>query len=138
MRIRLALITALVFIIAIVPGRAPASTSSSTAEKSCREHPQLVGRCFTVYGRLSIYNGAPALRIWRVGTRRMLGVSEQRFSESGYRNVPVNLEKEINQDVEIFGDYLLCPFTRSKPDEMQLVCIESVKNLKIKKRSEGK
>ena len=49
------------------------------AEKSCREHPQLIGKCFSVHGRLSTYNGNPAVRLWRIGTRRVLGVSDQRF-----------------------------------------------------------
>jgi hypothetical protein len=105
-----------------------------TKEKSCRAHPQLIGRCFPVRGRLSSYNGAPALRIWRVGTRRMLGISEQRFSVAGYRNVPVDIEGQIDQDVAIFGDFLVCPFTRSRPGEMQLVCIESGRNLVVRKQ----
>jgi hypothetical protein len=83
---------------------------------------------------LSIYNGAPAMRIWRVGTKRMLGVSEQRFAVEGYRNVPETIQSQLNQDVELFGDFLVCPFTRPKAGEMQLVCIEEGKNLKLQKR----
>jgi hypothetical protein len=110
------------------------SPGSESKEKSCREHPLLLGRCFTVRGRLSIYSGAPSRRLWRVGTRRMLGISEQRFSVAGYRNVPDYIESKINEDVAIFGDFLVCPFTRSKPGEMQLVCIESGKNLVVRKK----
>jgi hypothetical protein len=105
------------------------------ASRSCRQHPQLVGKCFHLRGRLSVYNGAPALRLWRVGTQRMLGISEQRFAVTGYRNIPDYLEKEINQDVDIFGDFEVCPFTRSQPREMQLVCIESGKNLVVRPKS---
>jgi hypothetical protein len=64
----------------------------------------------------------------------MLGISEQRFAQTGYRNVPEDIERKINQDVALFGDYLVCPFTRSKPGEMQLVCIESGKNLTVVQR----
>jgi hypothetical protein len=105
------------------------------ADKPCREHPRLIGRCFTVHGRLSVYNGAPALRLWKTGTPRMLGISEQRFAVAGYRNLPENIEKQINQDVAIFGDFLVCPFTRPKPGEMQLVCIDSGKNLFVRRAS---
>jgi hypothetical protein len=112
----------------------PSPQRPATAIKSCREHPQLVGKCFTVRGRLSVYNGAPALRLWKVGTHRILGVSEQRFALAGYRNVPEDIESRINQDVEIFGTYQVCPFTRSRPGEMQLVCIESGKHLVVRKR----
>src|SRR5437667_4165004 len=94
------------------------SVAPEPKEKSCREHPQLIGNCFTVRGRLSIYDGAPALRLWRVGTRRVLGISEQRFSVVGYRNVPEYIASQINQNVAILGDFLVCPFTRSQPGKM--------------------
>ena len=113
----------------------PVSSSSWKFEdKSCREHPKLVGNCFTVHGRLSVYNGAPALRIWKVGTKRILGVSEQRFAIEGYRNVPEEVRSKIDQDKALLGDYFVCPFTRSRKNEMQLVCIEKVSNLVIEEK----
>src|SRR6185436_14818693 len=118
--------TILLLLIAISTAWGQAEVRESK-DKSCREHPQRVGNCFSVRGRLSVYNGSPALRLWRVGTRRMLGISEQRFAVSGYRNVPDDIESQINQDVAIFGDFLVCPFTPSRPREMQLICIESGK-----------
>jgi len=118
----------LLFLIAS-SSRGAQTPAAKATEKSCREHPRLIGSCFTVHGRLSIYNGAPALRIWKVGTRRVLGVSEQRFLVAGYRNVPEYIQGQVNQDTALFGDFLVCPFTRSQPGEMQLVCIEAGKNL---------
>jgi len=108
--------------------------SPAAVMKSCREHPKLSGSCFSVRGRLSVYNGAPAVRLWKVGTKRVLGISEQRFAEEGYRNIPENLKAQLNQDVEIFGDYIVCPFTPQRKGEMQLVCIEEGKNLEVRKR----
>jgi len=64
----------------------------------------------------------------------MLGISEQRFLVAGYRNIPEDIESQINPDVAIFGDFLVCPFTRPHAGEMQLVCIESGKNLVVRKR----
>lgn len=123
-----------ILLLAIASSNVATQSPAAAKEKSCRMHPDLIGRCFTVRGRLSVYNGSPALRIWRVRTRRMLGISEQRFSVAGYRNVPANIESQINQDVDIFGDFLVCPFTRPKPGEMQLVCVESGKDLVVRKR----
>jgi len=40
----------------------------------CRLSPVVVSACFAVHGRLLLYNGSPAFRIWRIGTKRMLGV----------------------------------------------------------------
>lgn len=75
------------------------------------------------------------MRLWRVGTRRMLGISEQRFAISGYRNIPSDIESQISPDVAIFGDFLVCPFTPQRAGEMQLVCIEAGKNLVGRKRN---
>jgi len=125
------LFLSILFVCAVVVTRSSPATAD---DKPCSKHPQLVGSCFTVRGRLSVYNGAPALRIWRIGTQRILGVSEQRFAVTGYRNVPENIRAKIDQDKTLFGDYLVCPFTKSKENEMQMVCIEKVTNLVVKKR----
>jgi hypothetical protein len=49
----------------------------------------------------------------------MLGISERHFGVEGYRNVPETIQNQLNQDVEVFGDFLVCPFTRAKAGEMQ-------------------
>lgn len=85
-----------------------------------------------VHGRLSVYNGAPALRIWKIGTRRVLGISDQRFLKVGYKNIPDNIREMVNQDIDVYGDFKVCPFTKSRSNEMQLVCLESGKNLVTK------
>ena len=103
-------------------------------ELSCRAHPQIVGKCFNIYGRLSVYNGAPSLRLWPVGSHRLLGVSEQRFAVEGFRNVPLNISKYVDGQNELFGDFVVCPFTKPRNREMRLVCIESGKNLTVRKR----
>jgi hypothetical protein len=109
-------------------------SSANSFDQSCREHPQLISRCFTVRGRLAVYNGAPALRIWKIGTKRLLGVSEQRFAMAGFRNIPEEVQAKIDQNKFLYGDFVVCPFTPPRPNEMQLVCIEKVTNLRIKER----
>jgi hypothetical protein len=121
-------------LVLILGGSVSAMSPPLQAQKSCREHPQLIGKCFNVRGRLSVYNGAPAVRLWRIGTRRVLGISEQRFSLPEYRNLPEDLTKQLNGENELVADFLVCPFTRAKPREMQLVCIESAKDVVVKKR----
>jgi hypothetical protein len=106
-----------------------------SAQKSCREHPQLIGKCFRAHGRLSTHNGNPAVRLWRIGTKRVLGVSDQRFSLPEYRNLPEDLSQKLNGENSIIGDFLVCPFTPAKPREMQLMCIESAKNVVVRKRN---
>ena len=122
-------------LILILSGSVSAMSPSAFEAKSCREHPQLIGKCFRVHGRLSTYNGNPAVRLWRIGTKRVLGVSDQRFSLPGYRNLPEDLSQKLNGENSIIGDFLACPFTPAKPREMQLVCIESAKNVVVKKKN---
>lgn len=118
----------------IVGGTASSQSPPTLQEKSCRQHPQLVGKCFSVRGRLSVYNGNPVFRISRTGTKRVLGVSDQRFALPDYRNIPEELVKQVDGEYEALGDFLVCPFTRPRPGEMQLVCIESAKHVAVQKR----
>ena len=48
--------------------------------------------------------------------------------------IPENIRTQVDQDKALFGDYLVCPFTKPKENEMQMVCIEKVTNLVVKKR----
>lgn len=106
---------------------------SQAAEKPCRSQPRLVGRCFTVRGRLSLYNGTPTIRLWRAGTRRMLGVSSS-YAEEGYGSIPAEIERQLNWETDVWGDFVVCPFTPSRAGRMQMICIESGKNLVARKR----
>ncbi|HET6862815.1 MAG TPA: hypothetical protein VFH91_07195 [Pyrinomonadaceae bacterium] len=124
----------LMFMLALAAGSSEPGQTDMTEHKSCKDHPKVIGSCFTVYGRLSAYNGAPTLRIWKIGTRRMLGVSEQRFQEDGYINIPDEIRNRVNFETDLLGNFLICPFTRQRTGEMQLVCIESGKNLETRKR----
>lgn len=101
--------------------------------KPCRAQPALVGRCFRVRGRLSLYNGTPTIRLWRAGTRRMLGVSSS-YAQEGYSSIPPELEKRLDWETEVWGDFLVCPFTRQRPKEMQMICIEEARDVVVRKR----
>ena len=93
--------------------------------RPCREHPQLVDPCFTVRGRMRAYNGNPSVRIWRVGTTRMLGVSDQRFKMPDVVNLPADLEAMVTTGADLYADFVVCPFTRDVPGVMRMVCVES-------------
>lgn len=107
--------------------------TAQTPEKPCRAQPRLVGKCFHVRGRLSLYNGAPTIRLWRAGTRRMLGVSAS-YAEAGYSSIPAEIERQLKWDVDVWGDFEVCPFTPRRPGEMQMICIESGRNLVTRQR----
>ena len=103
-----------------------------TTGKPCRQHPQLTGPCFTVHGALRYYNGAPAVRIWKIGTDHLLGVSAGRFAVAGYCNLPTEFVDTLNAGKEVVADFVVCPFTPERAGEMQLVCVDSASNIKTK------
>ncbi|MGH7712611.1 MAG: hypothetical protein ACREOG_15070 [Gemmatimonadaceae bacterium] len=83
---------------------------------------------------MSYWNGAPTVRIWKVGSRRMLGVSEGRFKIEGYDNLPRGLAAHLTWDTDLFGDFVVCPFTREQPGVMQLVCVDAATKLEARPR----
>lgn len=100
---------------------------------SCARQLGLVGPCFSVRGRLSLYNGNPSARIWKIGSKRILGITESRCVEPECSQMPEELRKMLNWEEGIYADFLVCPFTESKPDHMQFVCIESARNVHVRK-----
>jgi hypothetical protein len=90
-----------------------------------KANPDLVGACFTVHSRMSIYNGAFNYRIWRIGTHRMLGVRDV--------VVPDTIAAKLDWDNVAYGDSYVCPLTRNRPEHMQMICVESVSNVTYKK-----
>lgn len=96
---------------------------------SCKADARVIGDCFPVHGRASMWNGNPTLRIWKIGSKRMLGVREA-------APVPQNLKDEFDSFwTEVFGDFLVCPFTPSRPGRMQIVCVESAHHLVTRRRA---
>jgi hypothetical protein len=97
---------------------------------ACAASPKLVGACFTVHGRLSLWNGAPAFRIWSIGTKRMLGVNGADNDPDAASPIPDAVARLRATDfTQVYGDYRVCPFSLSKPGRMQFVCIDGAANL---------
>ncbi|MBV9881915.1 MAG: hypothetical protein JO276_02805 [Sphingomonadaceae bacterium] len=104
----------------------------------CRSHPQRVGQCRDIHGRLSPYNGTPTYRIWILGTRRMLGVVGRSGHDLGDEYpLPANLETAFGPrpfDLDIFGDFRVCPLTRARPGVMQSVYVVRGRHLLVRRR----
>ena len=101
--------------------------------ESCRARSDVVGKCFTVHGRLSVYNGTPSIRLWPMGSKRLLGVIDPQDPSNapGPSVLAAPVKQKLDWDKDVFGDFLVCPLTRSKPGRMQTICIESGKNLRV-------
>jgi hypothetical protein len=117
--------------------RAPSPSASGThrstptqPEPPCRENPHLVGPCLKIRGVLSPANGSPSLRIWRVGTKRILGVEEQSERLAGHCALPQYLRDTIDLGhKEIIADFVVCPLTPSQPGMMQMVCVDTASQI---------
>jgi hypothetical protein len=102
--------------------------------QSCRNRPDVVGKCFRVHGRLSVYNGTPSIRLAPSGSKRLLGIIDPNDTSSapGPSVLPEEIRSKLDWDKNVFGDFLVCPLTRSQVGRMQTVCIESGKNLLVR------
>jgi hypothetical protein len=102
--------------------------------------PSLVSAepCRTVHGRMSLANGTPSVRIWVIGTRRILGVVQpnERFDD-----LPANVRAiwsrggdEVMWATDLYGDFRVCPVTPSRPGRMQMVTLVSATGLVARRR----
>jgi hypothetical protein len=107
--------------------------------------PANANSCYWTHGRLGFGNGTPALRLWKIGTHRVLGIYGGPLSY----NVPLddNEDPALPENVRrtfrasrhfgfpdrIFADFEVCPLEPEKPGAMQAACIESAKNIVVEK-----
>jgi hypothetical protein len=130
---RMAMLLSGFLAVAPVSGQIP-TPPTSQGSKPCREHPDVKPPCFRVHGRLSAWLGTPTFRIWVIGTNRMLGVSDGRFRRPDYPQFPEAINAKLSWDVNIYGDFVVCPFEEDKPGVMRLVCIDSATSLAVRPR----
>ena len=114
-----------------------ASTAALAEEASppCKGAPTVVDACFTVHGRLGVYNGIP-IRIWVVGTQRMLGVKDATGGGVTVRpEIQALLSEREPGATDVYGDYEVCPLSKAHAGWMQFVCVESARHLAAGRRN---
>ncbi len=123
---------------AAVAGLLLAAGAAAVAEEAsppCKGAPTVVDACFTVHGRLGVYNGVP-IRIWVVGTQHMLGVKD---ATGGGVTVRPEIQALLSQGepgaTVVYGDYQVCPLSKAHAGWMQFVCIESAAHLAAGRRN---
>lgn len=104
----------------------------------CKSNPKLIGACFRIHGRAYFSNGTPDFRIWRVGTKRVLGVTATSTADDAEDPiVPAKLLRAFHATAsnpfgnDVFGDFEVCPFTPERKGEMQMVCVQSAEHLVV-------
>ncbi len=114
-----------------------ASPEQASKRKIACKIPENGKSCYWAHGRLSIYNGDPTFRLWKIGTRRLLGIYsgpgfgpfDEGLNEEDDLELPTSLKGYDFTKVTLFGDFEVCPLAAEKEGRMQPACIESAKNL---------
>ena len=104
--------------------------------------PENADMCYWTRGRLGIANGNPSLRMWKVGTKRILGIYSgpstfppRTNEDSENPELPANLERLDGalDGGNIFADFEVCPLAPEHLGWRQPACIESAKNIFVRK-----
>jgi hypothetical protein len=94
----------------------------------CKGNPKVIDACYSVHGRVNLGADTIRLRLWPIGTDRLLGVTGgPSIDDAGEPIFPRNLK--LNPSDAIYGDFEVCPFTQERKGAMRFVCIESASNL---------
>ena len=109
------------------------------ARRLCNGNAAVIGKCYRVHGRAFATNGTPTLRIWQIGTDRILGVTGSRIADDAEDAIaPDNLLRALNgYEYFVFGDFEVCPFTKEREGHMRTVCVERADNLVTEPSSYG-
>ena len=95
-------------------------------------HPDNPRPCFWVHGRLSAANGAPTFRIWRIGTKRILGVVDANGGSESAAVLPDSVRALVTPDafqVLVYGDFRVCPLAADRPVRMRPVRVIEARRL---------
>lgn len=98
--------------------------------------------CYWTHGRLQYWNTRPALRLWKTGTNRLLGIysgpSVNFHGDDNLDNEHPELPPKIARGVRlnqslVWADFEVCPLEPEKRGVMQAACIEAAKNAFVEK-----
>jgi hypothetical protein len=94
---------------------------------ACLRHESRVGDCREIRARVTYANGNPSVRIWPIGTQRILGVRE-----SDPPLLPDELARRLSWDHAVYGSLRVCPLVKERPGHMQIVCVASAQDLAVR------
>jgi len=134
-----------------VPRRAEGQAAPRQPQRNipCKT-PEIASMCYWTRGMITCCNGNPSMRMWKVGTKRILGILSGPNSwridpeDSLHPELPSNLGRAYDAEYKrraavndpnvglpgpVFGDFEVCPLEPERKGEMQAMCIESAKNI---------
>lgn len=130
----------------------PAGDAQDFQRKIPCKTPAIAESCYWTHGRLTFCCGTPAVRVWKIGTRRVLGVfsgpkaysaanGEILDGDNENPGLPETVKKVVSRFraqpgndflPAIYGEFEVCPLEPEKPKTMQAVCIEAARDMTAK------
>jgi hypothetical protein len=130
---------------------APAEQNSTKRKIACMT-PRNASSCYWTHGRLTFCCGTPAVRLWKIGTHRVLGIYSGPEAYDAARgeiiegdNENPGLPKALSHAVSRFraksqdhlppavlGEFEVCPLEQERPHTMQAACIEAAKDFTLR------
>ena len=100
--------------------------TNAVGQPACANQDPKAGQCRDIRARVTYANGNPPVRIWPVGTTRILGVRDAQPPL-----LPEELGRRLSWDHAVYGDLRVCPLTKERPGHMQIVCVAAARNLSV-------
>jgi hypothetical protein len=145
---------ALISMLALCALAAQALPQATAKRKFPCKTPDIAASCYWIRGRITCCNGNPTMRMWKVGTKRILGIFSgpdawrYDLEDSLHPELPANLSRDYEAEYKrrvamkdpdagdtepVFGNFEVCPLEPERPGWMQSVCVESAKNIFFQK-----
>ena len=102
----------------------------------------IAASCYWTHGRLQYGNGTPALRLWKTGTDRLLGIYSgpsvnTRGDDNGDNenpDLPDNVSKNLQMtETIIWADFEVCPLQPERSGAMQPLVSNRIKKMSVGK-----
>lgn len=98
--------------------------------------------CFVVHGVLQGSNGVPAVRLWRSGTKRVLGIVGGDGDPAADDLIPEPLDTQMTTTTpgwlrSVEADFRVCPLAVERAGWMQPVCLVGATHVTFTRRHYG-
>lgn len=112
--------------------------AAAQAAESCPLGSVPVGKCFSIEGSITAWNGNPTFRLRAPGARHLIGIHN---TQDGRPEMPTDLLDRIRQgdpqgrwDKEYVGRYEVCPLAKERTRHMLPVCVRAAQNVSVQDR----
>jgi hypothetical protein len=90
---------------------------------SCQSDPDLAGACYRMRGRVSMSGDGAGMRVWQVGTPKVMELAEGML--------PDELADQVTPAMRVYANMLVCPVHGSGGKAPPAVCIESAADFRL-------